>query len=226
MTFDNTLPQLQYVDIVPIRLPAGARSLSLGSGVLLTTAWLYTLALLINTPPAPDFPTLQISLQAQAEPAAPPPVSPPPRPTPQPKQTSQATAAAPQPQPVAAETPTVTPAAAVEAEPPRVEASVSEPPPLRVVPLFKVSAPPRPVYTPDPVYPQNMEKQGITSHVTLRFVVDDGGKVTQISVQKSGGPAFDDAAIATLTGWTFSPALLDGQPVAVSLTQTFRFELN
>jgi len=51
----------------------------------------------------------------------------------------------------------------------------------------------------------------------LRLVVSEDGRVTQISVQRSSGfAALDDAALAAVHKWRWSPTVRDGRPVAIT----------
>jgi protein TonB len=63
------------------------------------------------------------------------------------------------------------------------------------------------VYNPKPHYPERAREEGREGTVILRVLVDGGGKVGSIEVNRSSGfEAFDRAAIDAVTGWRFSPA--------------------
>lgn len=59
----------------------------------------------------------------------------------------------------------------------------------------------------------------------LHITVDDLGVVRSPTVDASPGPEFDKAAIDAIKKWTFEPAKLNGQPVAVLINVTIEFSL-
>ncbi len=73
----------------------------------------------------------------------------------------------------------------------------------------------------DPKYPQS----GLGGKVIMNVFVDETGKVKNAIVIK-GLPdtGLDEAAIEAVKQWEYEPALQDGQPVAVWIAQTLRFE--
>lgn len=65
-------------------------------------------------------------------------------------------------------------------------------------------------------YPEEALRQNMQGKVTLRFVVDTNGKISNISVLKSQGELLDNAAIKALKGVKdFKPASINGKPVSV-----------
>jgi TonB family protein len=60
--------------------------------------------------------------------------------------------------------------------------------------------------------------------VILVVTLDAQGNVTDVKVETSGGTAFDDAAMAAVRQWTFSPATKDGKPFAARMKIPFHFE--
>ncbi|HWE30025.1 MAG TPA: TonB family protein, partial [Polyangia bacterium] len=59
--------------------------------------------------------------------------------------------------------------------------------------------------------------------VVLTIDVDEAGKVTDVAVAKSGGAAFDDAAVAAARQFTFAPGIAGGKPVPVRITYDYAF---
>jgi TonB family protein len=59
----------------------------------------------------------------------------------------------------------------------------------------------------------------------LHVVVDDHGMVRFPVVDASPGPEFTNAAIEAVKKWTFDPARLNDQPVAVLMNVTTEFRL-
>jgi protein TonB len=74
-------------------------------------------------------------------------------------------------------------------------------------------------------YPPLAAKQGIEANVFLELFIDDTGKIRKITVLKDPGYGFAQAAIAALSGIACTPAMVDGQPVAVRFRYPVRFTL-
>ncbi|MEO8090980.1 MAG: energy transducer TonB [Gemmatimonadales bacterium] len=75
-------------------------------------------------------------------------------------------------------------------------------------------------------YPQALLEQGIEGQVLLRLYVDSAGQVVPDSAriaESSGYPALDSAALVAAPELRFSPALLQGHPVAASFIQPVQF---
>jgi len=75
-----------------------------------------------------------------------------------------------------------------------------------------------------PVYPPEALAARITGTVMIEAVIDPEGNVTNTKVL-SGVPLLDDAALAAVRQWKYTPTLVNGQPVAVIMTVTSRFSL-
>src|SRR6187455_447657 len=83
--------------------------------------------------------------------------------------------------------------------------SPAEDPPVAINPVSPVR------------YPPALLEQGIEGRVLLRLYVDSAGTVVADSTrlaESSGYPALDSAAMAGAPELKFSPALLQGRPVA------------
>ncbi|WP_338667914.1 energy transducer TonB [Pseudodesulfovibrio methanolicus] len=92
-------------------------------------------------------------------------------------------------------------------------------------PIF--DRPPRVLTRLDPYYPPSARRTGTEGHVLVRVLVDEYGRVEEAKVVESQ-PAgvFDDAALESVRGWTFSPATRLGRPVAVRIDIPIRFRLD
>jgi len=75
-----------------------------------------------------------------------------------------------------------------------------------------------------PVYPPDAVAARITGTVTIEAVIDAGGNVTSARVLK-GVPMLDDAALAAVRQWKYTPTVVDGMPVSVIMTVTSTFSL-
>lgn len=69
-----------------------------------------------------------------------------------------------------------------------------------------------------PRYPAAAAEAGRTGKVVLRVKIDDGGQVQNVAVEHSSADAeLDAAAIESVRGWSFNPALENGVRVASSV---------
>lgn len=74
-------------------------------------------------------------------------------------------------------------------------------------------------------YPTLAVREHLESIVTLNFVVDRFGKVSDIAVIRSGGQLFDDSAIAAVLKTHWAPAQQGGAPVDVTYELPFEFRI-
>jgi protein TonB len=65
-----------------------------------------------------------------------------------------------------------------------------------------------------PEYPESERKTGREGQVILKVVVTESGRVTHIQVLRGEEP-FVAAALAAVKSWSYTPAMLDGRPIAV-----------
>jgi len=89
----------------------------------------------------------------------------------------------------------------------------------------KAVKPPKAKHTEPANYPENERKAGETGRALLHIIVDDQGAVRLPTVDASPSPEFEKAAIDAVKKWTFEPARLNGQPVAVLIRIEMRFGL-
>jgi TonB family protein len=75
-----------------------------------------------------------------------------------------------------------------------------------------------------PVYPPEAHAARARGVVILEIAIDTEGNVRSARVLRSI-PIFDDAAIAAVEQWKFTPTLLNGAPVPVIMTVTVNFTL-
>lgn len=85
--------------------------------------------------------------------------------------------------------------------------------------------PPVPVRTVAPDYPYELRREGIAGVVTISCVIDARGNVTDVTVEKSTNPAFNNSAVAALKKWKFKPATLEGEPVAQKIIIPLKFNV-
>jgi periplasmic protein TonB len=81
------------------------------------------------------------------------------------------------------------------------------------------------VQTGDPSYPFDMRKWGVEATVMINCVVDEQGRVQNMSARDEIGSGFAEAAMTALGQWTFVPGKRNGEAVAMDVTIPFRFAL-
>jgi TonB family protein len=87
-----------------------------------------------------------------------------------------------------------------------------------------VSAP-HAIYDPDPEYSEEARSAKYQGTVLLWVIVGPDGRPRDIRVQRSLGMGLDEKAIEAVQKWKFTPAIKDGQPVAVQVNIEVSFRL-
>lgn len=96
--------------------------------------------------------------------------------------------------------------------------------PTAPVRLHSGIKPPQRLVNVAPVYPAialSVHKEGI---VIIDATIDEQGNVTDTRILRSI-PLLDEAALAAVRQWKFSPTLLNGVPVPIVMTVTVNFKL-
>ncbi|HVS30738.1 MAG TPA: TonB family protein [Thermoanaerobaculia bacterium] len=78
----------------------------------------------------------------------------------------------------------------------------------------------------DPQYTTDARKARIAGVVILELAIDETGIVRETRIFKDLPHGLGNAAADAVRQWTFAPALLDGQPVAVKYNVTVNFKLD
>lgn len=95
-----------------------------------------------------------------------------------------------------------------------------------VMPEDAVDEPPRPTQRTGAAYPTRARAQNVEGFVTLSLLVQSDGSVSDIRVLEAQPPGvFEQAAMESVRGWRFEPALYEERPVAVRARQTIHFRL-
>lgn len=89
----------------------------------------------------------------------------------------------------------------------------------------QVKAPVR-LETPMPQYPEIARRVREECTVILTTVIDAGGSVSEIGVEKPCRFGLTEAAVAAVEHWRYHPATLNGHPVPVYMTLTVKFNLD
>ncbi len=77
----------------------------------------------------------------------------------------------------------------------------------------------------DPEYPPLAKRARIQGLVLLQATVDEEGRINELRLV-SGHPLLNEAALAAVRQWRYSPTLLNGEPVRVITTISVIFKLN
>jgi protein TonB len=98
------------------------------------------------------------------------------------------------------------------------------PPPAPVVRVGGLIREPRKIKDVAPVYPSIAREARIQGVVILEATITPQGRVKDAKVLR-GLPALDEAAVAAVEQWAYTPTLLGGVPVSVIMTVTVNFVL-
>lgn len=102
----------------------------------------------------------------------------------------------------------------------------------RVYMLTEVTAPPRPANVAElraaleAAYPAELRAAGREGTVMVSMVVSPDGATREVNVIESTEPGFDSATVAALRQLRFTPAAVDGRPVAVRLELPILWQLS
>jgi len=76
-----------------------------------------------------------------------------------------------------------------------------------------------------PIYPQSAIDAGIQGSCTAEAIIDHEGQIIDAHVVSGGAPALNAATLDAVRQWRYSPALINGDPKAILLTLTVRYQL-
>jgi protein TonB len=74
-------------------------------------------------------------------------------------------------------------------------------------------------------YPPESRKRGIQGAVVMNLLIDESGKVREVTLIEGPHADLNTAAIAAAQGFQFTPAMIQKKPVAVRIRYTYRFVL-
>ena len=84
---------------------------------------------------------------------------------------------------------------------------------------------PEPTVQMAPNYPFEMNRQGITGRVVLRFIVDSSGNVIRPAIVSSSNSGFERAALEAILKWRFRPGIKSGRKVNTRVEQPMDFSI-
>jgi serine/threonine-protein kinase len=85
--------------------------------------------------------------------------------------------------------------------------------------------PPRKVVDRTAPYPELARRQRLNGTVVVGLVVDEHGEPTDVSVLESAGSVLDAAALESVRGWRYEPAVKDGVKVKVRWLEKLTYRL-
>ena len=86
-------------------------------------------------------------------------------------------------------------------------------------------SPPQALYAPSAPYTEQARKAHVQGTVVLGIVINDHGKVTDITVlSKPLGQGLEESAVKTVATWVFRPAQFRGNPVPVRVNVQVNFQ--
>ena len=92
--------------------------------------------------------------------------------------------------------------------------------------IGEIDHPLTPLVRVPPMYPMRARRRGIEGWVRVRFIVNEEGRVGDISVIESRPKnIFDRPVIRCVSAWRFTPGTVEGVPVNTWVETTIRFDL-
>ena len=91
--------------------------------------------------------------------------------------------------------------------------------------FIPVEKQPVPVHIVRPEYPELAKRAGVEGKVFVKALVDKDGRVKKALILKSDAEIFNDAAIAAVMQWVFTPAQMNNGPVKVWAAVPLTFSL-
>ncbi|GGZ96054.1 hypothetical protein GCM10008090_00300 [Arenicella chitinivorans] len=80
-------------------------------------------------------------------------------------------------------------------------------------------------HRPPPKYPSQLERSGKPGAVAVSYMIDEAGKTYDVKVLRSTHVGFEKSAVEVVEQYTFSPALLAGQPVRSRKNSVVYYEM-
>jgi protein TonB len=102
------------------------------------------------------------------------------------------------------------------------------PPPIDVPKTIRITkgvTPPRRLVYVQPVYPTIAQMNRVTGRVVIEAIIGPTGDVESTRVVQSSSKLLEQAALAAVRQWKYTPTLLSGVPVSVILTVSVDFTL-
>ena len=92
-------------------------------------------------------------------------------------------------------------------------------------PVPVMTRPPELIQFAEAEYPAEARAAGLSASVRLHVTIDADGQVSDAQVVAPAGHGFDEAALAAVKVFRFSPAEVDGAPAAVQIEYVYNFAL-
>src|SRR4051812_25300877 len=89
----------------------------------------------------------------------------------------------------------------------------------------KLTKPPKLVSFVEAPYPESEKAAGTEASVILQIAISATGAVDNVSVVKSAGAAFDEAAVSAARQFHFEPAEIDDKPAPIRIQYRYGFVL-
>jgi TonB family protein len=100
---------------------------------------------------------------------------------------------------------------------------VREAPPKPPPPAPQLTKLPQLLEAPPADYPPERLARGESADVATLVDIDEHGAVTAVTLEKPAAPDFDEAALAAIRRFRFSPAEVDGKPAPVRIRYVYHF---
>lgn len=93
--------------------------------------------------------------------------------------------------------------------------------------LADIDQAPAPLFQLEPVYPYSAKRSNVTGKVSVMFMVDENGNVSDITILRAVPKGiFEESVRSALLKWKFMPGKLKGKNVSTWVSTNIVFELN
>jgi TonB family protein len=98
--------------------------------------------------------------------------------------------------------------------------------PMDIREIQRLGKMPRGIKQDPPIYPYGMSQAGLIGTVTLEFIINRQGEVSNPFVVESNNPWFERPAIEAVMQWKFQPGEMRGSPVNTRVRQQIEFRID
>lgn len=92
--------------------------------------------------------------------------------------------------------------------------------------ISEVDTPPQVIFRTNPVYPYAAKRRQIHGKVELKFLVDEEGGVSRMSIISSNPQGvFDESVLNAIKRWKFKPGIFEGRAVKTWVIAPFEFRM-
>lgn len=85
--------------------------------------------------------------------------------------------------------------------------------------------PPQVLHPVEPYFTEAARQLHLTGNVVLSIVVTDQGNTDDVTIIRPLGLGLDEAAVSSISQYTFKPATKEGKPIALEVFMNVNFQI-